>query len=689
MKNINELNFLTVQLISPEIKLGDVTHNAEIIIELIEANANHANLLVFPELCLTGATCGDMFFYDDLISKINDAIYHIVKISYPTQATIIIGTPMLLNGKLTNCALFISNGKLLGIVPKQLKNRWFSPATTSSIIFNGYDVAVAENIVFSSFCKIGICVGAISIEKFNQLKDAEIIACIDAQPYSFERQNHINELKYLSKIANQAIVYVNSNANESTTDFVFNNPMAIVECGKALINKDIATTNTSTVENSYCAKAPTVQNNSDTVGLATVENNFENSNFSFETKHYSADIDIDIIRGTRKKEFIKNKSAQCDFDGNKCDFGVNFNVNENANKSKIVAFDFAEKNIKSIARYIKNSNFSVQSFYEDPFATKQISNSANPHSNVYSNVYSIIDAQAYSLAKRMKHININSVVLGISGGIDSTLALLVCVRCFEILQYDKKNINAISMPGLGTSFDSIEIAKNLANLLGVTYIEIPINDAVLQHFRAINHPANQQDIVFENAQARQRTLILFDYANKINGIVVGTGDMSEIALGWSTFNGDHISNYNVNCGVPKTVAIAILEFFVRHKFYSISLENQLERILKRPISPELLPIDNSGGMQSTEEIIGPYELHDFFLYYHLSYFLTVEKLLFIAKYTFSGKYSEESIEKYFEIFMDRFVSNQYKRSCSADGASIYEISLSPRTGLFFPSDSRH
>jgi NAD+ synthase (glutamine-hydrolysing) len=547
-----------------------------------------------------------------------------------------VGTPILIDDKLINCAVFISNGKLLGIVPKQTKTRWFDIAKNPSIIFDGYDVPISEDIIFSSKgiisnYSVGICIGDITVENLNQLKDAEIIACLNAQPYSFDKEkDHIKQLKYLSKFTKQAIVYVNSNANESTTDFVFNDAMIIVECGKEL-------TNSSDLDNENTRK------------------------FAFETRSFSCEIDIDIIRGARKKELLANSFTNS---GN-----------------KIVKFDTVEKNITTISRNSKGfgCSFAKKSFYEDPFETQQIANS-------YDNACEIIDAQAFGLARRLKHINANSVVIGISGGIDSTLALLVCVRCFEILNYDKKNIYTISMPCFGTSTASLEIAKNLANSLDVNYIEIPINSAVLQHFKDIKHPENQHDIVFENTQARQRTMTLFNYANKVNGIVVGTGDMSEIALGWATFNGDHISNYNVNCGVPKTVAKAILESFACSCDYSIDVRNILKEVSKKTISPELLPADDTGKPQSTEEIIGPYELHDFFLYYYLSYFLSEEKLLFIAKYNFSEKYSDEEIEKYFKIFIDRFKKNQYKRSCSTDGPSIFDISLSPRTGLIFPSD---
>ncbi|MPM34741.1 Glutamine-dependent NAD(+) synthetase [bioreactor metagenome] len=553
---------------------------------------------------------------------------------------------------LLDCALFISNGKLLGVVPKNIKTRWFNTATAKTFIYDNYEVAISDKLIFASMCKIGICVGAMNNEKLSTLNNAELIINIDAQPYYHNYfEDTINELASLSKFSNQAIVYANTNPCESTTDYVYTSLLAVFECGKQVLNK-----------------------------------NYKHQNsFSFDTNCYSAEIDIDIVRAIRKKKSIENKM-------------IDLAVSQN----QIINFELPTKKINTINRFTtnhlhsKHNDFSnrqntcnkessnehneneLKSFYIDPFLTHKIKYS--------SQAIDIVTVQALGLAKRLRHINSNNVVIGISGGIDSTLALLVCDKCFDILGYPKNNINAVFMPCFGTSAESARIAKQLAEALTVNYIEIPITDAVTQHFKDISHNAEVRNLVYENSQARQRTMILFNYANKTNGIVVGTGNMSEIALGWSTYNADHISNYNVNCGIPKTVAKAILEFYIYSKANPKIDGNLIARILERPISPELLPADENNEIQSTEQIIGQYELHDFFLFYHLSYFLSKEKLLYIAKYSFSNKYSVEEIENTLDIFLHRFHQSQYKRSCSTDGPSIFSVSLSPRTGFVLPSD---
>ena len=377
-----------------------------------------------------------------------------------------------------------------------------------------------------------------------------------------------------------------------------------------------------------------------------------------ETKYYRTEIDIDIIRGERKHNRISNQES----------------IKQNK-QTEIIRFDFIAKDFNTIQQLSEQS----KSIYKDPFDAYNIS-------NVPSKAMEILDTQALGLAKRLKSINCQSLIIGISSGVDSTLALLVAVRCFEILGLDKKNIFAISLPGLATISATNEIAEKLCNSLCVNYSVISINDSVRQHFKDINHNVESLNIVYENAQARMRAMILFDIANAKNGIVVGTGDMSEIALGWNTFNGDHISNYNVNCGIPKTVVIAILSAMLNGDWLPQLTKEQIKIILEKPISPELIPADKTGKIQATEDIIGPYELHDFFLYYYLKYFFSREKILYIAEITFEGKYSADMIEKTFDTFITRFKRNQYKRNCSVDGPAIFGISLSPRGGLMLPSD---
>ena len=305
----------------------------------------------------------------------------------------------------------------------------------------------------------------------------------------------------------------------------------------------------------------------------------------------------------------------------------------------------------------------------------------------------ILELQALGLAKRLKHLNLPKMVLGISGGIDSTLALLVATRTCELLDIPKTNIITITMPGFATTDRTKDNSIKLAENFGTTLLEIPINDIVTKHLEDIKHSISEKTIVYENAQARMRSLILFNYANKIGGIVVGTGDASEIALGWSTYNADHISNYNVNAGVPKTVAQKIINAYAEDS--DSSIKNILLDILETPISPELIPADDKKGIsQETEEILGPYILHDFFLWYFAKFNLSSKKVKFLAENAFYGIYTSEEIDKCLSIFLKRFFANQYKRSCSTDGVSLFDFSLSPRSnsinddikGLVLPSD---
>ena len=615
--NLNELNYLSVLLVSPNVKAGDVENNKQLIIDEIEKHGNSTNLLVFPELCLTGSIIGDYFFNDELLKKIEAAIYYILIESYNFHATIILGTCAYFNQQLINCALLISDGKLLAIVPKTNYSRWFNLPDADKIMINGYDVKVSNNLIFQSFCKVGIC---FEKENIASLNGAEIVICLETMPYIFNNKNE-EIIKSISDINNQAIFYVGSNTNESTTDNVYVSELFACECGKTLIN------------NYYS------------------DSNNNNYNLNFESKYYRTEIDIDIIRGERKHNKIFNKQTII-----------------HSPKNEIIKFDFLEKNFNKTSRKYSNT-FGMSEIYNDSTKAEEI-----------------LNIQALALAKRMKAINCESVVIGVSAGIDSTLALLVAVRTFQILKLNPQNIFAISMPGLATSIETNEISSKLSDALGVNYSVIPINDSVKQHFKDIKHNEEDTDIVYENTQARMRTMLLLNIANQKKGIVVGTGDMSEIALGWNTFNGDHIANYNVNAGIPKTIAKSILFSITNSSLFPQLANEQIKIILQRPISPELIPANKTGKVQATEDIIGPYELHDFFLYYYIKYFFSEEKILYIANLTFEEKYTDEVIKNTFEIFIKRFKASQYKRNCSADGTSIFGISLSPRGGLVMPSD---
>ncbi len=606
--NINSYNYLKACLISPKTKIGNVKDNAKAIIKEIENHAKDANILVFPELSLTSASCYDLFLSHDIHHEISDAITEIISASAKHNATVVVGSPFYYSGKVYNVGLFISAGKLLGIVPKSENSPYFSSPNNniSSIFFNEMEIPFGTNLVFSCknfpCCNISITIGKPALHAFAEMDDANIVINIDAASFVMS-ENVAEKIRCLSELTQKTILYVNSNASETTTDSVFGSEMVFAECGKI-----VETANT----------------------------------LQLATQKLIAEMDLDLISCMPNSDRIMKK--------------------------------------KSLFLY---------------FSLNPLNKICNLHRNVDKNPYfcgkenlqfcqRVLEVQALGLAKRLEYLRLKRVVLGLSGGIDSTLALFATLRAFEILNIDKAGIYVITMPGLASSVHTQAAAKELADLLNITYLEIPINSAVKQHFSDIDYDIQKENIVFENAQARQRTMILFNYANKIDALVVGTGDMSEIALGWSTFNGDHISHYNVNAGVPKTIARMVLQNIAEKQTQQIA--EVLLKIINFPISPELVPADEDGNIQETEKIVGPYILHDFFMYYYLKHNLSKKKIVFLAKQAFSDEFTNEEIDKYINIFWKRFFSSQYKRSCSPDGPSIFDISLSPRIGLKLSSD---
>ena len=377
----------------------------------------------------------------------------------------------------------------------------------------------------------------------------------------------------------------------------------------------------------------------------------ESPRFSFDTEISYADIDIELLKSYRlKTNSFADASLQKDY--------------------RIIGFDIAAFSSGKLLRQ----------YSQTPFVPQDATKRAESCREVFS-------IQTTALAKRLMHLNVRSVIIGISGGLDSTLALLACYKTFQLLKYNIKYIYAISMPGFGTSRRTKTNAKRLAEALGVSYLNIPIENSVKQHFLDIGQDITQHDIVFENAQARERTQILMDYANKVHGLVVGTGDMSELALGWATYNGDHISMYGINSGIPKTLVKYIISWVAEEEFCEI-VGGILNDIISTPISPELLPTTIDGDItQKTEDSIGPYILHDFFLYYLVRYGFSPTKIFFLSCQAFEGIYSKEEIKKWMLVFYKRFFSQQYKRSCLPDGPKVGSVSLSPRGDWRMPSDA--
>lgn len=621
---LNDFNYLTFRAISPELKVGDVAYNSSVIIEEIEKYSDDVNFLVFPELSLTGASCGDLFFSQDLLAKIPQALEDIARATAINITNVLIGSPLLIDNNLYNVAIFISSGEIVGVVPKNIKTRHFCSVPDDfnlcKIKLGNTTVPFANDLIFSfpdlENCKIGVCLGKPDLETFSKFSDLQVIINLHSDVYSVENDTE-QTIKQLSLLNNQAIIYVSSNASETTTDGVFGDKLLVAEAGKVIAS-------TSTLH--------------------------------LETQRLKAEIDLDIINSLQRK---LRKSSKIN---NNPEFICNLhNIN-----------NFVET---SLVREIPQSPY-----FPVPEKVKEVS-------------MQILELQALGLAKRLKHLNLSKMILGISGGVDSTLALLVAIRTCELLDIPKTNIITITMPGFATTDRTKDNSIKLAENFGTTLLEIPINDIVTKHLEDIKHSISEKTIVYENAQARMRSLILFNYANKIGGIVVGTGDASEIALGWSTYNGDHISNYNVNAGVPKTVAKKIINAYAEAS--KSSIKNTLLDILETPISPELIPADDKKGIsQETEKILGPYILHDFFLWYFAKFNLSSKKVKFLAENAFEGIYTSEEIDKCLSIFLKRFFANQYKRSCSTDGVSIFDFSLSPRIsningdikGLVLPSD---
>lgn len=578
--------FLNCGIGVPKLVLGDPAANAEIITELIKSAKNKdISLLVLPQLCLTGVSCGDLFFQDILIEKARLALQKLAEFTQGSEILILIGTPLLIEEKLYNVMAALYKGAVVGIVPKNPvggENRHFSSwnRRRKEINLFEYAVPISQELVFSPGIQI---VGD---------KTPQNTAPILVNPWGGEEvlgKTKENLAPALSEELSAAYIYVSPGMWESTTDLVYSGKSFIAENGEMLI---------------YGKK------------------------YSLDTVLSHAVIDLDILK-SRKRNFAKFK----------------------------VDLPLKQINPKKLNRYINPL----------PFVKEE-------------SLREILEMQKISLARRLLHTS-KKAVLGVSGGVDSALALIATKSAFEFLNANPKDIIAVTMPGFGTSETTYNNAKALITACGVSFREISIVPALKQHFADIGQDINNHDITYENAQARERTQILMDIANMEKGLVVGSGNFSEIALGFSTYNGDHMSMYNVNASLPKTLIIALLEFLSEK---DEALGSALKNILNTPISPELLPAANGEISQKTEEIIGSYELNDFFLYQMLKYNLPPKKITELAQRAFN--LPVDVLKSRLREFYKRFFTSQYKRSCSPDGARIPDISLSPRGGFVMPSD---
>lgn len=634
--NIDLTSYIRVASACPAIKVADINFNINEIISTIDKAAEvGTEIIVFPELSITGYTCGDLFRQRILIDTVNTAIDKICEYSAKDKAKnmlIIVGAPIEVNATLYNCGVAIVNGKVVCIVPKLYlpnynefyERRWFAPAMgikNQTIKFNGEDVRFGTDIIIShngTLIGIELCEDlwtAIPPSCHSALAGAEIICNLSATDEVYgKHRGLVKMIEQQSARCKAAYIYSSAGYGESTSDMVHSGNAIIVENGQVL------------------AKSP---------------------RFTAQELLEIADIDLDIIRGER---MLTSSWADC-LAVNRKDFEVVTTGSNPTEKSELM-------------RKIDAHPFVPADKQERDHCCDEV-----------------LQIQTLGLMRRLQITYSKNLVVGISGGLDSTLALLVAVRAFDRLGLDRKGIIGITMPGFGTSVRTRSNAHTIMERLGITTLEIHIGKAVEQHFSDIDHPATQHDITYENSQARERTQILMDYANKVNGLVLGTGDLSELALGWCTYNGDHMSMYAINAGVPKTLVKALVAYEAQTTD-DATLSASLMDIVDTPISPELVPSQSDQRLdQVTEDIVGPYELHDFFIYNALRYAYSPIKIFRLAQIAFEGSYDSETIKRWLKIFYRRFFTQQFKRSCMPDGPKVVPVSLSPRADWRMPSDA--
>ncbi|MDR1952464.1 MAG: NAD(+) synthase [Elusimicrobiota bacterium] len=618
-----KFNFIKAAAITPTVNVANPDKNADEIISLIaQADSLSVELAVFPEMSVTGYTCGELFLSSPLIQSSIKAIEKILKASKNKKPLIFIGSPILFKDKLYSCAIAISKGKILGIVPKTAMpgyGEFYEPRHFSSgknifshITMFGQTIPFGSNLIFESQKNSAVKIAVELCEdmfiasppSINHAKaGANIIVNLSASNELIGKSDYRKTLiKAQSGRLSAGYVYASAGRGESVSDMIFSGHRIIAENGVIL------------------AESPL-----------------------FHTGITITDIDVQRLEFERRK--------------------LNVFYTGDLSHTKI-SFDFDDKNI-----------ILTREFSPHPFIPSD-------KNGIPKRAEMILQMQSHALSQRLENTNLNAVI-GLSGGLDSTLALLVILRSYEILKWNKKNIIALTMPGPGTSDRTINNVRAISKAAGINVSEISITKIVENHLKDISHE-NKKDIAYENAQARERTQILMDIANAKNGLVIGTGDLSEIALGWCTYNGDHMSMYGVNSSIPKTLVKYLVAFEAqRVREY----KEALDLVLSTEISPELLANDKGKISQKTESIIGPYELHDFFLYYTIRFGQSPQKTLFLAQKAFNNKYKISEIKKHLTVFLKRFFKNQFKRNCMPDGVKVGSISLSPRSDWRMPSEA--
>lgn len=621
--------FITVAAATPEVVVADCVANTHNIIERVRAlEAQHAKLMVFPELCITGYTCSDLFWQDKLLDAAQDALITIARETAAVDALIVVGLPLRAKGKLMNVAAALNRGRVLGFVPKQnlpAYNEFYEArhfcagsACDGTVAIDGVDVPVGANLLFTCSTMPNFVVALELCEDLwvpcppsinHALAGATVIANLSASDEMIGKNSYRQAL-----VSGQsgrlvcAYLYATAGLGESTTDLVFGGQNMVAENGAVLAQSDL-----------------------------------------FANEAAITQIDVNRLAAERRRMSTYPKADAAGYTV------IPFEVDceETVLTRDIVADPFVPQDPELLAHRCEE----------------------------------ILTIQAQGLRKRLEHTQAKTAVVGISGGLDSTLALLVMARSFDLLGKDTRDIIAVTMPGFGTTDRTYTNACSMVCKVGATLKEVSIASAVEQHFSDIGHDISNHDVTYENAQARERTQILMDIANQTNGLVVGTGDLSELALGWATYNGDHMSMYGVNASVPKT----LVRHLVRHVADTCgdeALSKVLVDVLETPVSPELLPPEDGVISQKTEDLVGPYELHDFFLYHMLRLMYAPSKIYRLACRAFEGRYDAATILKWLKTFYQRFFTQQFKRSCLPDGPKVGSVAVSPRGDLRMPSDAQ-
>ena len=620
--------FVKVAAATPDIRVADVEFNKENICRGIEeAEKANAKILVFPELCVTGYTCSDLFDHAVLLKAAKKALLEIAEFTRDRDLLVFVGVPLEVDGKLYNVAAALNHGKILGLTTKTFlpnygefyEMRQFTPGPEKAryISFNGEEIPFGPQILFQAAEMEDLIVAAEICEDVwspippsigAALEGATVLVNCSASDETIGKDTYRRALiSGQSARLISGYIYANAGEGESTTDLVFGGHNIIAENGTVLK---------------------------------------ESSRYVNEIIY--SELDLQRITGERRK----NTTFQP------------------LDEETLVRVSFTVEETKT---------FLTRTFPKKPFVPSDEQTRAQ-------RCEEILTIQAMGLKKRLAHTNARTAVVGISGGLDSTLALLVTARAFDMLGRDKKDIIAVTMPCFGTTDRTYQNACEMSKKVGATLIEVPIAEAVNIHFRDIGHDPEIHDVTYENSQARERTQILMDTANKEGGVLVGTGDLSELALGWATYNGDHMSMYGVNASVPKTLVRHLVKY-AADDTKDEALKNVLYDVLDTPVSPELLPPKDGDIAQKTEDLVGPYELHDFFLYQFLRFGFRPAKIFFLASIAFRDTYDEETIKKWLTIFCRRFFQQQFKRSCLPDGPKVGSVSLSPRGDWRMPSDA--